>query len=125
MTSWSDACSTSRWSSGADVISTFPSPRSPHAHEPTQEPSMLHRLRNMWQFANLAQYIDLFGDAINFDKDFDIEVRFHCARGISRCARYNPSNASGRGANPWSYVGRAAFAWHNSCEIPRLDVPAR
>ncbi|KAL5120314.1 hypothetical protein ACEQ8H_001872 [Pleosporales sp. CAS-2024a] len=38
-----------------------------------QEPSTLQRLRNMWQFANLAQYISLFGDAVKIDSDFDIE----------------------------------------------------
>ena len=43
--------------------------------EVPQEPSTLQRLRNMWQFANLMQYINLFGDAIKLDKDFDIEVR--------------------------------------------------
>lgn len=47
--------------------------------EHREEPSMLHRLRNMWQFANLAQYISLFGDAIKIDKDFDIEVHGLCA----------------------------------------------
>lgn len=46
---------------------------------PVQEPSTLQRLRNMWQFANLAQYISLFGDAVKIDKDFDIEVRTTCA----------------------------------------------
>ncbi|KAF2648179.1 hypothetical protein K491DRAFT_784254 [Lophiostoma macrostomum CBS 122681] len=43
------------------------------ADEPTQEPSTLHKLRNMWQFANVAQYLHLFLDALKFDKDFDIE----------------------------------------------------
>ncbi|KAH3952561.1 hypothetical protein HBI56_143110 [Parastagonospora nodorum] len=43
------------------------------AEAPVEEPSTLQKLRNMWQFANLAQYISLFGDAIKIDKDFDIE----------------------------------------------------
>ncbi|KAF2832986.1 hypothetical protein CC86DRAFT_364982 [Ophiobolus disseminans] len=43
------------------------------AEEPVEAPSTLHKLRNMWQFANLAQYISLFGDAIKIDRDFDIE----------------------------------------------------
>ncbi|KAF2189679.1 hypothetical protein K469DRAFT_658746 [Zopfia rhizophila CBS 207.26] len=43
------------------------------AEEPPQEPSTLEKLRNMWQFANLMQYINLFGDAVKIDKDFDIE----------------------------------------------------
>jgi len=48
--------------------------------EQIEEPSTLRKLRNMWQFANLVQYISLFGDAIKIDKDFDIEVRLLCAR---------------------------------------------
>ncbi|KAI4707837.1 hypothetical protein J4E89_007466 [Alternaria sp. Ai002NY15] len=43
------------------------------AEAPAEEPSTLQKLRNMWQFANLAQYISLFGDAVKIDKDFDIE----------------------------------------------------
>lgn len=38
-----------------------------------ETPSTLQRLRSMWQFANLAQYIAIFGDAVKIDKDFDIE----------------------------------------------------
>lgn len=38
------------------------------------EPSMLDRIRGMWQFANLYQWIMLFGKAIRIDDDFDIEV---------------------------------------------------
>lgn len=45
------------------------------AEEPVEEPSMLHKLRNMWQFANLAQYLHLFIGALKIDHDFDIEVR--------------------------------------------------
>lgn len=51
----------------------------------SEEPSTLHRLRNMWQFANLAQYLVLFIDALRMDKDFDIEVCL-CAAAIPRCA---------------------------------------
>ena len=39
------------------------------------QPSMLHRIRNMWQFANLFQFIQLFGQALKLDDNFDIEVR--------------------------------------------------
>lgn len=55
--------------------------------EPAEEPSTLHRLRNMWQFANLAQYLSLFGDAVKIDKDLDIEVGPACAGRRRRCAR--------------------------------------
>lgn len=54
--------------------------------EPVEEPSTLQKLRNMWQFANLAQYISLFGDAVKIDRDFDIEVCATCAWSRSGCA---------------------------------------
>lgn len=38
--------------------------------------SLLHRIRNMWQFANLFQFIVLFGKALKMDDDIDIEVRY-------------------------------------------------
>lgn len=44
------------------------------AEAPAEEPSMLQKLRNMWQFANLAQYLNLFIEALRIDSDFDIEV---------------------------------------------------
>lgn len=44
---------------------------------------MLQKLRNMWQFANLAQYIFLFKAALKIDHDFGIEVR-NCARTLLR-----------------------------------------
>lgn len=56
------------------------------AKEPIETPSTLQKLRNMWQFANLAQYISLFGDAVKIDKDFDIEVCLPCARHFWECA---------------------------------------
>jgi hypothetical protein len=56
------------------------------AEAPVEVPSTLQKLRNMWQFANLAQYISLFGDAIKIDKDFDIEVRPACAKRRCGCA---------------------------------------
>jgi len=48
--------------------------------EPPAPPSMLHRIRNMWQFANLFQFILLFGKALKMDDNLDIEVCFHAAR---------------------------------------------
>ena len=35
---------------------------------------MLHRIRNMWQFANLVQFILLFGKALKLDDNLDIDV---------------------------------------------------
>jgi hypothetical protein len=58
--------------------------------EPAETPSTLQKLRNMWQFANLAQYISLFGDAVKIDKDFDIEVCLPCATHICGCAERIP-----------------------------------
>lgn len=47
-------------------------------HEQTpQEPSMLDRIRNMWEFANLAQYLFTFGKAVKIEQDVDIEVLPH------------------------------------------------
>jgi hypothetical protein len=34
----------------------------------------LTKLRNMWEFASLMQYIFLFGHAVKIDDDLDIEV---------------------------------------------------
>ena len=38
------------------------------------EPSMLERIRNMWEFANLAQYLFIFGKAVKVEDDVVIEV---------------------------------------------------
>lgn len=38
------------------------------------EPSLLHRIRNMWQFANLCQWIYTFGKAAKIPDSIDIEV---------------------------------------------------
>ena len=48
--------------------------------EPTQkqeEPSLLQRIRNMWEIASVMQYIFTFGKAVKIDEDFDIEVCYH------------------------------------------------
>ncbi|KAK5692277.1 hypothetical protein LTS12_028725, partial [Elasticomyces elasticus] len=37
------------------------------------EPGLLHRLRNCWEFANLMQYISMFGKVMKIDEDFGIE----------------------------------------------------
>ena len=42
--------------------------------EPTQELSMLDKLRNTWELANLMQYIYIFGKAVKIDEDLTIEV---------------------------------------------------
>ena len=44
------------------------------AEEPAKEPSTLDKLRNMWEFASLMQYIFLFGKVVKIDEDLDIEV---------------------------------------------------
>ncbi|TWU73971.1 hypothetical protein ED733_005234 [Metarhizium rileyi] len=38
-----------------------------------EPPSTLHRIRNMWQFANLCQWIYIFGKAAKIDETIDIE----------------------------------------------------
>ncbi|KAF4445070.1 hypothetical protein F53441_10994 [Fusarium austroafricanum] len=38
-----------------------------------KEPSLQHRIRNMWQFANLCQWIYIFGKAAKIDEAIDVE----------------------------------------------------
>ena len=45
------------------------------AVEPRKEPTLLESIRNMWQFANLAQWIFIFGKAVKIDENIDVEVR--------------------------------------------------
>jgi hypothetical protein len=40
-----------------------------------QDVETLQKLRNMWEFASLMQYIFLFGHVVKIDDDLDIEVR--------------------------------------------------
>lgn len=42
---------------------------------PPQESSALDRIRNMWEFANLMQYLFLFGKAVKVDEGLAVEVR--------------------------------------------------
>lgn len=53
--------------------------------QPPKEPSVLHRIRNMWQFANLFQFILLFGKALKLDDSLDIEV-WQEIQHIGRCS---------------------------------------
>ena len=46
--------------------------------EPPKEMGLLDRLRNMWQFANLMQYIFIFGRAVKIDEEFTIDVSSLC-----------------------------------------------
>ena len=42
--------------------------------EPAPESSELSKIRNTWEFANLMQYIYIFGRAVKIDDDLTIEV---------------------------------------------------
>ncbi|KAK8056322.1 hypothetical protein PG993_001549 [Apiospora rasikravindrae] len=46
----------------------------PSNPEQSKEASLLHRIRNMWQFANLFQWIYLFGKVVKIDDSIDIDV---------------------------------------------------
>lgn len=46
----------------------------PEVVEPPKERSLVDRIRNMWEFANLAQWIFTFGTAVKLDENLDIEV---------------------------------------------------
>ena len=45
------------------------------AAEPPKEPSLLERIRNTWEFANLVQWIFIFGRVVKIDESLDVEVR--------------------------------------------------
>lgn len=44
------------------------------AVESSKQLSLLDRIRSTWEFANLAQYIFIFGRAVKIDENLDIEV---------------------------------------------------
>lgn len=54
----------------SDVVSS--APETPK--EPPKELSLLQRIRNTWQFANLFQWIYLFGKVVKIDDSIDIDV---------------------------------------------------
>lgn len=37
-------------------------------------PTLLHRVRNMWQFANFCQWLYIFGRAVKIPDSVDVEV---------------------------------------------------
>ncbi|CAK43880.1 hypothetical protein CBS115989_10265 [Aspergillus niger] len=41
--------------------------------QPPEEPGLLQKLRNCWEFASLMQYIAIFGKVMKIDEDFGIE----------------------------------------------------
>lgn len=41
-----------------------------------EEPSLLQRIRNSWEFASLMQYIFFFGKVMKIDEDLGVEVCF-------------------------------------------------
>ena len=41
---------------------------------PAQGLGLLDQIRNLWEFANLMQYVFIFGKAVKIDEDLDIEV---------------------------------------------------
>lgn len=48
----------------------------------SQEESLVHKLRNSFYFANLYQWICIFGKVVKIDDNLDIEVR---ATPVFRC----------------------------------------
>jgi hypothetical protein len=45
------------------------------APEPARDVPLIEKIRNMWEFASVMQFIFIFGKAVKIDEDFDIEVR--------------------------------------------------
>ena len=58
-----------------DVESEAPSPAPETPKEQPKELSLLQRIRNTWQFANLFQWIYLFGKVVKIDESIDVDVR--------------------------------------------------
>ncbi|RDW89086.1 hypothetical protein BP6252_01118 [Coleophoma cylindrospora] len=51
---------------------------------PPKEPNLLERIRNMWEFANLVQYIFTFGSAVKIDDNMDVEdLEMECLKSQS------------------------------------------
>ncbi|GAQ08364.1 hypothetical protein ALT_5685 [Aspergillus lentulus] len=49
--------------------------------QPSEENGFLNRLRNSWEFANLMQYIAIFGKVMKIDEDFGIDdLETECLR---------------------------------------------
>lgn len=67
-----------------------------------EEPTLLHRIRSQWQFANLCQWIFLFGKVVKIDDSLDTEVSClpfptvltNFAITDPRCHRISKPNAS-------------------------------
>ncbi|KAI0009099.1 hypothetical protein F4779DRAFT_402531 [Xylariaceae sp. FL0662B] len=53
-----------------DAVEPEPEPDAPEA---PKESSLLQRIRNTWQFANLFQWIYLFGKVVKIDENIDID----------------------------------------------------
>jgi hypothetical protein len=87
------------------------------APEKEQQPSVLHRIRNMWQFANLCQWIYLFGKAVKINDDIDIDVCKPQDPSLCHPARIDLTNL-GRNLKPIASIhGRQSSSkpvWHSS-----------
>ncbi|KAI0404916.1 hypothetical protein F4802DRAFT_564721 [Xylaria palmicola] len=54
------------------------------AHQAPSEPDLLHRVRNSWQFANLFQWIYLFGRVVKIDENIDVDdLEAECLKPVS------------------------------------------
>lgn len=54
------------------------------AVEPPKESSLLERIRSMWEFANLVQWIFIFGRAVKIDENLDVEdIEMECLKSHS------------------------------------------
>lgn len=60
----------------AEEASISPSAAPDHAPPPTEEQGLLSRIRNMWEFAALVQYIYSFGRYMKISDEYDIDVCF-------------------------------------------------
>lgn len=47
----------------------------PPEEQSPEQPGLLQRIRDCWEFASLMQYIAIFGKIMKIDEEFEIEVR--------------------------------------------------
>jgi hypothetical protein len=60
----------------------------------SQDTPLIHKIRNMWEFASVMQYIHTFGKAVKLDNDFDIQVRDPFTASLSHPDDFSPTLGS-------------------------------
>lgn len=87
-----------------------------------EEPSLLHHIRNMWQFANLCQWIYIFGKVVKIDERLDTEVSHPDAPYLSRDLDLTlPATAGDRDRMPKTRLSCPPRDWPRAPQKPILS----